>query len=94
MGGPGWLLYREDIRKLKRAVETINILGNQARRRAARAKVGFLERDYSVQIEARDGERWVPVLDTLEPWIQNWLEWWEEAPEVDFNIGESASSAT
>ena len=93
MEGGGWLLCHDSNSMSKRVVESINILGNQARRLAARAKVGFLEWG-SDQIEARDGVIWVPVLNTLEPWSKNWLEWWEEASEANLKDGESASSAT
>ena len=58
----------------------LNLLGKMARRYAAKAKIGLCggsSRRGSEDIE------WFRVLDELEPWSDDWIEWWEEDRKFD-----------
>lgn len=67
------------------------MLGKLARRCAARAKIDLLkEYEDFVDLAPAEGVR-IRVLDDLEPWSKDWLEWWEEDTKIYFDDGERAS---
>lgn len=92
--GEKWFIRDEGLAfslfKLK--IECLNSIGKQARRRAPRAKIGFVEGCVVPEDRTQDGMQWFPVLDELEPWSKDWLESWEEDTKVDLNKGERAGN--
>ena len=79
-----------DFPRLNDMVEMLNVVGKNARRCAANAKIGlcegFLDRRF------RDPEeKWVRVFDDVEPWSKDWLEWWEKYRKPDMISGEEAN---
>ena len=59
---------------------SLNVLGKLARRCAAKAKIGL--RDNSSGW-INDDIEWFRVFDEVEPWGNDWLEWWEEDRKFD-----------
>lgn len=86
-----WLIYTSGFYEVQRAATLVNRLGSCVRRCAPRAKMSLSDSKWN------DGhslyrEQGVRVLDELEPWSDNWLEWWEDSTEIDLNGGEGASN--
>lgn len=95
--GERWFVSDEGQRypRFKLDMECLNVLGKAARRRAPRAKIGLVEGISDDFENARaweylDEKSWLPVLDELEPWSKEWLEWWAEDTKINLNGGERA----
>ena len=76
--------YPENLAMLRVEIELLNIIGKRARRFAARAKIGLSCNVNNVPPNQDDCVR-VRVLDELEPWSEDWLEWWENDTKVDLD---------
>ena len=88
--GGAWFIRNARWFRSPRAIEILEVLGNRARRHAARAKIGLAGWDYDPKHVYPSGEGWVRVLHDLEPWSEDWLKWWEEDARVDLDDGKRA----
>ena len=66
------------------AIDLLDIPGKRARRYAARAKIALRGPYWGLELDNIKSGSWVRVLHELEPWSEIWLNWWEEATEIDF----------
>ena len=82
--------------ELRCAVVSINALGKLAHRVAAKAKIGLAVEilDPETETKLRPCTISVRVLDDLEPWSKNWLDWWEEETKVNLEGDKAFNKAT
>ena len=75
-------------------IEKLNLLGKSVRRSAAKAKLSLEDRRRAPVPEGLSGEKMYRVFDEVDPWGEDWLEWWEEDRKVALNGGQGLNTTT
>ena len=88
--GGAWFIRLGSCYLPQHQINMLEVLGNRARRHAARAKIGLAGWYDDPKHVYPSGEGWIRVLHDLEPWSEDWLKWWEEDIKLDLDDGKRA----